>query len=46
MGLYGDQADAVWFVQAYKNQVYIKLDRGKSCIRFKNGKHIPYELLG
>lgn len=34
-----------WFVNEYPNHMKTKLDMGKSCIRFKNMKTIPYELL-
>jgi len=45
-GLYADPEIKEWFVKAYKAQVTTKLDMGKSCVRFKNPKHIPYGLLG
>jgi len=35
-----------WFQAEYKKQVPTKLDMGKSCIRFKNPKNIPFELIG
>lgn len=34
------------FVKEYKNVVPTKLNMGKSCIRFKNVKTIPYKLIG
>ena len=34
-----------WFEEAYKNVMTTKLNMGKSCIRFKNTKTIPYELI-
>jgi hypothetical protein len=34
-----------WFREEYSKRVSTKLDIGKSCIRFKNPKKIPYELL-
>ncbi|MFZ2915729.1 MAG: DUF1801 domain-containing protein, partial [Streptococcus suis] len=34
------------FVAAYQAQVPTKLDMGKSCVRMKNPKNIPYELIG
>ncbi|MGB0949795.1 MAG: DUF1801 domain-containing protein, partial [Marinirhabdus sp.] len=46
MGIYSDPALMNWFTTAYKKQVPTKLDMGKSCIRFKNPKHIPYALMG
>ena len=45
-GLYANPEIKNWFVQAYKSQVSIKLDMGKSCVRFKKPEHIPYKLLG
>lgn len=46
MGVYSDEKILKWFQEEYKNRVPTKLDMGKSCIRFKNTKHIPYDLLG
>ena len=46
MGIYSDKNLLNWFTEEYKNQVPTKLDMGKSCIRFKNLKKIPFELLG
>ncbi len=46
MGIYADQDILGWFQKAYAEQVPTKLDMGKSCIRFKNSRHIPYELIG
>jgi len=46
MGVYGDVQLKDWFVSKYTKNVPTKLDMGKSCIRFKNLKNIPYELLG
>jgi uncharacterized protein YdhG (YjbR/CyaY superfamily) len=45
LGLYGNQALEAWFVKAYTQRVPTKLDMGKSCIRFKNPDHIPYDLI-
>ncbi len=45
-GLYANPEIKNWFVQAYNSQVSIKLDMGKSCVRFKKPEHIPYKLLG
>lgn len=45
-GIYADESLLEWFTDAYKKMVTTKLDMGKSCIRFKNPSHIPYELLG
>ena len=46
MGLYMDEELAAWFAKEYQEQVPTKLDMGKSCIRMKNPKNIPYELIG
>ena len=46
MGLYADNALLKWFKEEYAKRVPTKLDMGKSCIRFKNLNHIPYELIG
>ena len=45
MGLYGNQALEAWFINEYAQRVPTKLDMGKSCIRFKNPDHIPYDLI-
>lgn len=34
-----------WFREEYSKRVDTKLDMGKSCIRFKNLKKIPFDLL-
>ncbi len=46
MGIYTDDELLKWFTEEYAKQVPTKLDMGKSCIRFKNPKNIPFELLG
>lgn len=46
MGLYANKELYNWFVSEYPKHVKTKLDMGKSCIRFKKIKTIPYELLG
>ena len=35
-----------WLKNEYPKHVKTKLDMGKSCIRFKNMKTIPYDLIG
>ena len=45
-GIYADPDLLNWFTSEYAKQVPTKLDMGKSCIRFKNLKTIPYELIG
>jgi len=46
MGIYADEKLLKWFQEEYKKIVPTKLDMGKSCIRFKNVKNIPFELIG
>lgn len=47
MGLYANKELLDWFIAAYdKTDIKVKLNMGKSCIRFKKEAHIPYELLG
>lgn len=46
MGIYADAELLTWFEKTYKEQVSTKLNMGKSCIRFTNVKHIPYNLIG
>lgn len=46
MGIYAMPELEAWFRQRYAEEVPTKLDMGKSCIRFKNPKHIPYDLVG
>ncbi len=46
MGLYSDNKLLNWFKEEYLKFTEIKLDMGKSCIRFKKIEQIPYELIG
>ena len=47
MGIYAKKELLDWFVTEYdKTDITVKLNMGKSCIRFKKEAHIPYELLG
>lgn len=46
MGLYSDKELKDWFTKQYPAHSKRKLDMGKSCIRFKNLEHIPYDLIG
>ena len=46
MGVYAIPEVMDWFVNEYPNHSSLKLNMGKSCIRFKNINKIPYELLG
>lgn len=45
LGLYGNKSLEEWFTDEYAQRVPTKLDMGKSCIRFKNPKRIPYDLI-
>lgn len=46
MGIYSDESLLNWFKEEYPKHMTTKLDMGKSCIRFKNPKKIPYDLMG
>ena len=46
MGIYADKDLLKWFVDEYEMRSKIKLDMGKSCIRFKKPDAIPMDLLG
>lgn len=46
LGLYADKNLLEWFVSEFPKHSIRKLDMGKSCIRFKNPVHIPYDLIG
>lgn len=45
MGLYADPKLYDWFVAAYPKHSRLKLDMGKSCIRFKKTNEIPLALI-
>jgi uncharacterized protein YdhG (YjbR/CyaY superfamily) len=45
-GIYADKEILDWFVKEYPHQSKLKLDMGKSCIRFKKPDQIPFELIG
>ncbi len=45
MGIYANPALLNWFVNEYPKHSKTKLDMGKSCIRFKNPKEIPFALI-
>lgn len=44
-GIYADENLHKWFIEEYPKHSKTKLDMGKSCIRFKNPEHIPYDLI-
>ena len=46
MGIYADQNLCKWFTDEFKKVSKLKLDMGKSCIRFKKTESIPLELIG
>ena len=46
MGIYADEKLLKWFKEQYAEQSPVKLDMGKSCVRFKKMHLIPYSLLG
>ncbi|MBT8203919.1 MAG: DUF1801 domain-containing protein [Eudoraea sp.] len=46
MGIYAEPKLMEWFTSEYPKHSSRKLDMGKSCIRFKNMRDIPYALLG
>jgi len=45
MGIYANPGLLDWFVQEYPKHCKLKLDMGKSCIRFKKAEQIPYDLI-
>jgi hypothetical protein len=45
MGIYSNESLLAWFKEEYPKHCSTKLDMGKSCIRFKNIKKIPYDLI-
>lgn len=46
MGIYMDDELLRWFMKEYDNAATTRLDMGKSCIRFKNPKKVPVDLIG
>lgn len=46
MGIYADKKLLTWFENEYSKHTKLKLDMGKSCIRFKRIDQIPYDLIG
>lgn len=45
-GIYADDKLMKWFTEQYSKYVKTKLNMGKSCIRFRNPDHIPFDLIG
>jgi len=46
MGIYAQKDLLKWFINEYPKHSKLKLDMGKSCIRFKKPDQIPFELIG
>lgn len=46
MGIYAKPELLNWFTSEFPEYSKLKLDLGKSCIRFKNPAQIPFELIG
>lgn len=46
MGIYSDLKLLERFQSEYQKLITIKLDMGKSCVRFKKYSEIPYNLIG
>ncbi|RYF97113.1 MAG: DUF1801 domain-containing protein, partial [Chitinophagaceae bacterium] len=46
MGVYADKKINAWFVSEYPKYSKLKLDMGKSCIRFKKPSDLPLQLIG
>lgn len=44
-GIYAQPALLEWFTTEFPKHSKRKLDMGKSCIRFKNPDHIPFDLI-
>jgi len=45
MGIYLDEKLLHWFTSEYPKHSKIKLDMGKSCMRFKKTDQIPFQLI-
>jgi uncharacterized protein YdhG (YjbR/CyaY superfamily) len=46
MGIYTDETLLEWFQSEHEKRASVKLDMGKSCIRYKKPDTIPYDLIG
>ena len=46
MGVSANKELLEWFVSEFPMHSQLKLDTGKSCIRFKKPDQIPFELIG
>ena len=45
LGIYADRKLLEWFTSEYPKHCKLKLNMGKSCIRFKKPEQIPFELI-
>ena len=45
MGIYADPDEAAWFTETWK-ATGIKLDMGKSCVRFRNREGVALDVIG
>lgn len=45
-GVYASKKVLEWFVKEFPKHSKLKLDMGKSCIRFKKPDQIPFKLIG
>lgn len=46
LALYANGELESWFVNAYQEITGKPLNKGKSCLRFRHSKDIPYDLIG
>lgn len=46
MGIYASPELLKWFTEEFPKYSKLKLDMGKSCIRFKKPEQIPFSLIG
>jgi len=46
MAVYAEESLHNWVIAEYPKYSKLKLDMGKSCIRFKKPEQIPFELIG
>lgn len=46
MGIYADPKLLKWFTTEFAKHSNLKLDMGKSCMRFKKPDQIPFKLIG
>jgi len=45
MGVYGDEDERAWFTEAWR-ETGIKLDMGRSCVRFNSVDAVPLDIVG